>query len=194
MNEDVLTVKQAAKLLGISQQAVYKRLDSTFQPYVEQRLNNQGKPQTFLKKSIIDDFREQNAPNKAQGNSTVEQPFNPKVEQPFNPVEQPLNTPEMASESVLIASLNERLSDRAEEIKRLVAQLEAKDKQIQAKDEQIAALQENLRAEQILHAKTLAQLEAHAGDPEEHPEDNAPQEAGFFAKFRAWWNSTAPQK
>lgn len=186
MNEDVLTIKQAAKLLGISEQAVYKRLNTTFKPYVEQRLNNRNKPQTFLKKSIIQDFAEQTEPEKEQGCTTVEQPL--------NNVEQPLNNPEKATEAALVDSLNARLNDKGEEIKRLVAQLEAKDKQIQAKDEQIAALQENLRAEQILHAKTLARLEAHAADPEEPHQDEPKQETGFFAKFRSWWNSTAPQK
>lgn len=183
MNEDVLTVRQYAKIVGVSYQSVYKRInrrDSTIQPYIVNRVNRQGIAQTYLDKRILDDSR-LNAQRQVDS-----QPVNPATvnystvdSQPFNPVEQPLNNPETAPGDDLTAHLQEEVKFLREQIERLT---------------------DSLQFEQRKNAELSAKLHLLQAPPEDQPQDqqqaNPEQEQskGFFARFRSWWNSTAPQK
>ena len=184
-NDDVISIRQAAKLFGISEQAVYKRLNTTFKPYVVEQLNAQGKPLKRLKASILDDAEKLNLKVKDNRTATGKSTVDTKEEQQHN---QPHNHAEMASESVLTAVLQEQISF-------LKAQLEAKDGQIES-------LLNSLRAEQMKTAQLTARLPAPTAqdtqpddlqvDQDAAHEDKAaadqPQRTGFLAWWHNFWN------
>lgn len=180
--EEVISIRQAAKLFGISEQAVYKRLNTTFKPYVVEQLNAQGKPLKRLKASILDDAEKLKLNVKDNRTATDKSTVDTKVEQQYN---QPQDAAEMASESVLTAVLQEQISFLRE--------------QLETKDRQIESLLKSLQAEQVKTAQLTALLPAPK-EPEEQPPDDAaidretdpaadqrqdqPQRKGF----RAWWH------
>lgn len=198
MNNDVLTVKQFAKIAGVSAQAVYKRInhkESTIQPYVVNRVNPQGKTQTYLDISILDNpkLNPKHQPvNPVNSQPINQEPDNPSTvdDQPINPVDQPVEESETASGSVLIESLTARISDKDEEIKRLVAQLETKDKQIER-------LTDSLQFEQKKNeelATKLHLLQAPAEDQPDPPAQPEQPQKGFRAWWNSFWNISTPQK
>lgn len=193
---DTISIKEAAEKFGISEQAVYKRLNTTFKPYVEQRLNNRGKPQKRLKISILDDAEKLGFNNRL---TTVEQPLN-------EPQKPPQESSENASEAVSAAFLEKMLSDKDAEIKRLVKQLEDterridklledKQKQIDAKDEQIhelhILLDRQINANRQLPAYQEQPSDAGQSESIMQPQD---QPKGFLAWWHNFWNGTTPEK
>jgi len=197
---DTISIKEAAEKFGISEQAVYKRLNTTFKPYVEQRLNNRGKPQKRLKISILDDAKDLGFNNRL---TTVEQPLN-------EPQKPPQESSENASEAVSVAFLEKMLSDKDAEIKRLVKQLEDterrterrieklledKKKELDAKDEQIhelhVLLDRQINANLQLPAYQEQPSDAGQSESITQPQD---QPKGFLAWWHNFWNGTTPTK
>jgi len=193
MNNDVLTVKQFAKIAGVSAQAVYKRInhkESDIQPYVVNRVNPQGKTQTYLKISILDD-PELNPSN--QPVNPVEQPevVNQSTvdDQPINPVEQPSEEPETASGDALTAHLKEEVKFLREHIETLSANL-------QDEKNHSAEILKSLQFEQSRNRELEQQvklLQTHAEDQPE-PEPPEPPKKSFRAWWNNIWNSTTPQQ
>ena len=177
MNNDVLTVRQYAKIAGVSHQSVYKRInhkESTIQPYVVNRVNPQGKTQTYLKISILDD------PELNPSSQPVNPVVQPKVvnpstvdSQPVNPVDQPPEEPETASGDALTTHLEE-------EIKFLRAQIER--------------LTDSLQFEQRKNAELSTKLHLLQAPAEEQPEPEPQPQKGFRAWWNSFWNSSTPQK
>lgn len=209
---DTISVKEYARIKGISVQAVYRKMKTPlFLPYIRQESGGQ----TRLDIAILDDPQiNDNSTKHSAKHSTVERfhttvdstvesqqkPSDPRdlddpdhstVEQDHSTVDSTvdncLKPSEMPSESPLEAELRNRISDKDAEIERLIGQLNAKDEQIREKDQQIKSLQESLQAAQLIQAKQM-QIQIP-----EKTETAAAQGSGFLAKLKAWWNSTAPQ-
>ncbi len=179
MNNDVLTVRQFAKIAGVSYQSVYKRInhkESTIQPYVVNRVNPKGNTQTYLDISILDD-PELN-PKRQPINPDDSQPVNratvnpsPDDSQPINPVEQPSEEPETASGDALTAHLEEEVRFLRKEIERLT---------------------DSLQFEQKKNAELATKLHLLQAPAEDQPEPEQPQK-GFRAWWNNFWNSSTPQ-
>ena len=167
MNDDLLTVRQYARLAGVSWQSVYKRIkhgDAALQPYIVEQDNGKGKPQIFLKKDLL-----------------TSQPT-------VNQDSQPSQAAETPSDSPLVAHL-------LEEVEYLKGQLATKDRQIESllqslQTEQVKAArltarltapedQEERRADPEI-VVDLAQEEDHAVDQR--------QEQPKRRTFLEWWH------
>lgn len=191
MNNDVLTVRQFAKIAGVSYQSVYKRInhpDSTIQPYIVNRVNPQGKRQTYLDISILDD--PDLNPSSQPVNPRDSQPVNPATVNPSTVDSQPINPQEDAEEQPEAVSGDD-----------LTAFLKS---QIEIKDKLIQELTERLQAAQESNAETLKSLQFEQGKnrdlsekllllqaPDPQPEQNPdPPKERFIDKVKTWWNST----
>lgn len=191
MNEDVLTVRQFAKIVGVSYQSVYKRInhkESTIQPYIVNRVNRQGITQTYLDKRILDD------PKLNPERQVDSQPVNPATvnqstvdSQPVNPVDQPLNNPEKATETApgddLTAHLQGEVKFLREQLERLTASLQFEQKKNAELSAQLHLLQSPQNQEKPPDA-------AHDGESLA----DQPQQKGFRAWWHELWNAKTPQK
>ena len=195
MNNDVLTVKQFAKIAGVSAQAVYKRInhkESTIQPYVVNRVNPQGKTQTYLDISILDNpkLNPKHQPvNPVNSQPINQEPDNPSTvdDQPINPVEQPSEEPETASGDALTAHLKEEVIFLRKEVERLTDSLQ----------KEIGRLTDSLQFEQKKNeelATKLHLLQAPAEDQPDPPAQPEPPKKSFRAWWNSFWNISTPQK
>lgn len=176
MNETI-SAQEAAELYGITRQAVYKRMLSTWKPYVVNQLSTNGNRQKRLRMDILKDFPVNQTVNQVdkslhEVDSKVDTFDNQSVNHD-NPVDN-AKKPEMASGDDLTAFL--------------MKQIETKDKLIESLTTQNQRLLEALQAAQMLQAKQM-QVQI--------PEKTEPVSAeskGFISRLKSWWNSTAPQQ
>lgn len=176
---ETISVGEYAERRGISVQAVYKKLKSPqFKPYIQK--TSDGK--TRLDIAILDDTKiNLNSTKHSTKHSTVEQPFNQPFKQPISQdvsedslnldstVEQPFKRSETASESDLVAHLEE-------EVKFLRTQIER--------------LTDSLQFEQKKNAELSSKLQLlQAPDPQPEQNPDPPKER-FIDKVKTWWNST----
>lgn len=159
MDDKYLTVKEFATAANISQQAVYKQLNSRLKPYIKIKGNQKLIAVEALNKYYAAD---------SSGDSTevkqLEQPRssapNPAIQPKVEPVEQPNSTqiPPDKSQKELEAQIKE-LQEQIKEI--LKSEQEEKKflrDQIIQKDKQIESLQDNLKMAQQLAAADKAKL------------------------------------
>lgn len=210
MNDDLLTVRQYARLAGVSWQSVYKRIkhgDAALQPYIVEQDNGKGKPQIFLKKELLTSQPtvnldsqpvnlEQSTDQPKVVNQSTSQPkqstqaVNQSTgdSQPVNLDSQPSQAAETPSDSPLVAHL-------LEEVEYLKGQLATKDRQIES-------LLQSLQTEQVKAARLTARLtapedqEERRADPEivvdlaqeeDHVADQR-QEQPKRRTFLEWWH------
>lgn len=122
-------VSEIAKELGVSPQAIYKRINKTFKQPLKQHVHKDEKGKT-----LID----------SEGIEIIRRSFEPAVQQPFKqPFKQPFNN---GSQERLIES-------QAKQIEMMDKQLSGKDKQISEKDIQIQNLQRSIEIMQMLLKK-----------------------------------------
>ena len=182
--DDLISVKEAAEYYGISRQAVYKKMRSSWKRYVVNHVNQlttSSKPQKMLRSAVLTDF------SASQPVNRVDNPVNqiqPQVDKKPVNHDNPVDNPEkLAPESSETAFLQEEISFLRE-------QLKAKDDQIKALQEIVTAAQNSLQAEQLRAAQLAARLPAHPEQPDQEaarpePDQGEQQPTGF----RAWWHS-----
>jgi lipid II:glycine glycyltransferase (peptidoglycan interpeptide bridge formation enzyme) len=130
MREDLLTIKEFSELAGVSQQALYQRLNKSLQEYVVVIDNKK-----HLKREALSLFErtEQSAENKAveQGSINVEQELFKALQDTIAMLQEQLKAKDQQ-----IAELNERLRD-AMEISKAHIVITAADKQLPPTQEEI---------------------------------------------------------
>lgn len=195
MNNDVLTVRQFAKIAGVSYQSVYKRInhkESNIQPYVVNRVNPKGNTQTYLDKRILDDpeLNPKRKPINQDDSQSVNRAavsLSPDDSQSVNPVDQPVEEPETASGDALTAHLKEEVIFLRKEVERLTDSLQ----------KEIERLTDSLQFEQKKNeelATKLHQLQAPAEDQPDPPAQPEPPKKSFRALWNNFWNISTPQK
>lgn len=158
--QDLLTVKQFAEAAGVTQQAVYQRLNKSLTSFVVE-VNGQK----YLKREALANFER---PEQKPNSRPLEQDFN-KVEQGFNKVEQGL-----------IDTLQQTITV-------LQAQLETKDKQISELNARLDQALQITSQSHFIAAQAQAQLTEATTPPAGESPAEAPQEAqepqkkGFFS-------------
>ena len=98
MNKEYLTIKEFAKAVGITQQAVYKQLNKRLKPYLKEVDNKK-----MLEKSVLELFKD-----------------NQKSQQ----VEQHLNQDEQQLNNKLIEMLQKELDEKGQQLKEKDKQIE----------------------------------------------------------------------
>lgn len=119
MSDEWLTIKDMAEMAGVTQQAIYKRLNSTLSEFVKQV----GK-RKYINIAALEHI-ESTQKNQPLNNDST------KVEQPLNNVE-------------LIETVNKTIELLQKQLEVKDKQLEAKDRQIETKDKQIQSLNDSL--------------------------------------------------
>ena len=151
-NTKYYTVKEFAELNGTTQQAVYKRLNSTLKEYV---IIANGKK--YIKATALNDLAQKHA-------------FSSEEYQPFNNVEQPFNN----ALNDTIEALKEQLEEKDKQIELLqhtlndyIKQAEQKDLFIQEQTAKITSLLEQSleQSQQITKQFQLLQLADKADKP-----------------------------
>ena len=182
--DDLISVQEAAEYYGISRQAVYKKMRSSWKRYVVNHVNQLttgSKPQKMLRSAVLTDFPVNQPVNRVDNPVNQIQPqVDKKVDNLVNQVDNPEKSAPESSETAFYR----------EEISFLREQLREKDRQIEAKDEQIRKIQESLQAEQLKTAQLAARLPAHPEQPDQEaarpePDQGEQQPTGF----RAWWHN-----
>ena len=188
--DDLISVQEAAEYYGITRQAVYKKMRSSWKRYVVNHVNQLttgSKPQKMLRSSVLTDF-----PGRKQVDNlttTLNQNQPEVYKKPVNhdnPVDNPEKTAPESSETAFLH----------EEISFLREQLRAKDRQLEAKDEQIRQIRENLLTEQIKTAKLTARLTAYQEPPDqeaarpEPDQEEQPQPKGWWHNL---WHGRTPK-
>ena len=182
--DDLISVQEAAEYYGISRQAVYKKMRSSWKRYVVNHVNQLttgSKPQKMLRSAVLTDFPVNQPVNRVDNPVNQIQPqVDKKVDNLVNQVDTPVKS---APESPETAFLQEEISFLRE-------QLKAKDDQIKALQEIVTAAQNSLQAEQLRAAQLAARLPAHPEQPDQEaarpePDQGEQQPTGF----RAWWHN-----
>lgn len=171
MNDKYISIKEYAEKRGCSTSAVYKRLSTTLQPYVE----TVGK-QKMLKIEVLEmeDFNHSTTPPPQSSTH------------PPQPSTTPLKSYFEEDKERLIQSLEDRIEELKEEIKKI--EEKAKEdtiflkQQIEIKDKQIENQQILIDQQQKLNALSLNKEENILTEPKEESniENN---KKGFFSKL-----------
>lgn len=164
MSKGFLTVKEFAEQANISQQAVYKQLNSRLKPFI-----HNVKGQKFIEATALEKFYSTQVVQSLNPDSTQEnQDIQPQVVQPLNPdsiLIQPQKDEQTDTEK------QQELEDQIKELQKQIKQIIENDQeerqflrdQIKQKDKQIESLTENLKIAQHLAAadkKKVMELEA----------------------------------
>ena len=180
--DDLISVQEAAEYYGISRQAVYKKMRSSWKRYVVNHVNQLttgSKPQKMLRSAVLTDFPVNQPVNRVDNPVNQIQPqVDKKVDNLVNQVDNP---EKLAPESSETAFLHEEISFLRE-------QLRAKDRQLEAKDEQIRQIRENLLTEQMKTAKLTARLTAYQEPPDQEAARPEPDQ-GEQPQPKGWWHN-----
>lgn len=192
---ETISVGEYAERRGISVQAVYKKLKSPqFKPYIQK--TSDGK--TRLDIAILDDTKiNLNSTKHSTKHSTVEQPFNQPFNQPFKqPISQVVSEDSLNLDSTVDSTVEQPSDSTVEQpFKRsetasesdLVAHLEEEVKFLRT---QIERLTDSLQFEQKKNAELSSKLQLlQAPDPQPEQNPDPPKER-FIDKVKTWWNST----
>lgn len=189
METEYISIKDFAKRAGVSQQALYKRLNK-----LNNQLNNYIK---LVENQKMIDIR------------ALQEVYGVEVEQPIQPVIQPVEQPiqpnlqeEIEEKNDLIEFLKDQLRAKDKQMESMLnecdttsdealneavlKQLDILNEQLKAKDKQIENLQKLLDQEQQLNAmnqqKILA-LETKLEEPTEPVEPDGEPPKGFWSKL-----------
>lgn len=161
MSKGFLTVKEFAEQANISQQAVYKQLNSRLKPFIH---NVNG--QKFIEAAALEKFYSTQVVQSLNPDSTPEnQEIQPEVAQPNSTLIQPKKDEQTDTEK------QQELEDQIKELQKQIKQIIENEQeerqflrdQIKQKDKQIESLTENLKIAQHLAAadkKKVMELEA----------------------------------
>ena len=199
MNDDLLTVRQYARLAGVSWQSVYKRIkhgDAALQPYIVEQDNGKGKPQIFLKKDLLtsqptvnQDSQPVNLEQSTDQPKVVNQSTETVNQQPIWTEKQSTNQstsqPKQSTQAVNQSTgdsqpvnQDSQPSQAAETpsdsplVAHLLEEVEYLKGQLATKDRQIESLLQSLQTEQVKAARLTARLTA----PEDQEERRADPE------------------
>lgn len=204
---DTISIKEYAKRVGISPQAVYKKIKSPqFQPYIQR---DSGGNIVLDIAVLADKAISKNAVKYSGKQSTVEQPLttvesavntektgnsssvDSTVEQPnHSTVDKPLKT---AVESHFSDVSPQTLNYMSEEIKRLETALQGKEQALKEKDEEIKALNARIAdyADKFANLTHEAHQLAAMSHSQKQIEAPGQPKASWWYRF---WHSTAPGK
>lgn len=201
---DTISIKEYARLKGITVQAVYKKLKTPlYKPYIIKE--NGG--QTKLIKAILDDPQiNDNSTKHSTRFSTVEREFSTIDSTVERGRKAPVSGTYCETEDSTVERNHSTVDSTVEQPFKTAEKAPGDDltallqKQLEIKDEQIKALTERLQAEQDRNAETLKSLQFEQGRNREleqqlkllqAPAEDQPQEQPDQPQkgFRAWWNN-----